>query len=369
MERWKLFSYLISLSVLLLYGLTCGVPPTKRSITVEPSKDQVKTFSSKTIRLTVDYEGDLEKDPKTGVELRGFIDVLPRIHDLAEETLEGTGCIEVVGLNEGSFDGTLNIAVRGKACLCPQPLPLWLVLDLHFARRTIPEGVVGYEATIKGEISYTASGKKHTTRFEGYPYWTRDQPYSTPDHAPFVGAWELTSVFFINSLTDIFFKRVIPSLWGTEKMEPLIASLEHPYWYFRLRAVKSLRKIKDPGAVEPLIRILKGGVGKKTTFSYLRAAGLYDHYPDSLLDALSEGQEDEDVKVRKEAAIALRELKHPRAIEPLIGALNDEDKDVRKQARKALKKITGQDLGKNPVQWQEWWEKNKTKYHEIGKGK
>ena len=44
------------------------------------------------------------------------------------------------------------------------------------------------------------------------------------------------------------------------------------------------------------------------------------------------------------------------AIPALIQTLEDGEEHVRETAAEALGKITGQELGPGPVQWQEWWE-------------
>jgi len=352
MERWKLLSYLIPLSVLLISGLTCSTSATKRNITTTPNKEQVKTFSPKTIRLTVDYEGDLKKDLEDPyLEVSGFLAILPKIYRVAEKMLEETGFIQVVGPGTfGTCDARLDIKTQGNALI-----PMGYLGQVRVIGHSLPSGAI-----IKGKISFTGRGREHTTKFGGPEFWPS---HGSSNHAPFLEAWCYVSFDFIISLADNFFESVIPSLWGTEKMKPLIASLEHPFWYFRLRAVKSLRKIKDPGAVEPLIKILKGDVDENRSHLFLVGTGLYDSVPDpKLLKLLHPVLEPKETEVRKEAAITLGELKYPRAIEPLIAALNDKDEGLRNEARKALKKITREDLGNDPIQWQGWWEKNKSKY-------
>ncbi len=68
---------------------------------------------------------------------------------------------------------------------------------------------------------------------------------------------------------------------------------------------------------------------------------------------------DKDPKVREKAVTALNSVLDPRAVEPLIGALKDPDADVKREATRALRAITGESFGKNPTEWQAWWDKNK----------
>jgi len=63
---------------------------------------------------------------------------------------------------------------------------------------------------------------------------------------------------------------------------------------------------------------------------------------------------------RSRAAIALRKMKDPRVVKPLIESLDDPDEDVRKEAQKTLKKLTRQNFGAERMKWQEWWENNKS---------
>lgn len=112
------------------------------------------------------------------------------------------------------------------------------------------------------------------------------------------------------------------------------------------QAIYTLTEINDPSAVPALIKVM--------SVKYLWA--------------------------RWNVAYALKSIPDPRSIEPLINALekedpstytNDEkggmgedgDKDlVRTAYVEALKKITGQDFGKDVKAWKKWWQENKDKF-------
>ncbi|MFQ6078227.1 MAG: HEAT repeat domain-containing protein [Thermodesulfobacteriota bacterium] len=111
------------------------------------------------------------------------------------------------------------------------------------------------------------------------------------------------------------------------ELDRLIADLKDPSWQIRWYSAEALGEAKDPRAVEPLAAALK----------------------------------DKNVYVRAMAAWALGEIKDRRAVKPLIDALRDEIKDVRRKAALALKAITGEDFGKDPAQWQKWWQGKKEK--------
>jgi HEAT repeat protein len=67
----------------------------------------------------------------------------------------------------------------------------------------------------------------------------------------------------------------------------------------------------------------------------------------------------ENVYGQREAARALGILKSSLAIGPLIEALANDDFSLKDNAAWALKKITGQDFGKDRSKWQTWWGQNK----------
>lgn len=55
--------------------------------------------------------------------------------------------------------------------------------------------------------------------------------------------------------------------------------------------------------------------------------------------ALLQDLKDDNIDIRKRAAISLGYIGDPRAVEPLIQALKDKDKDVRERAAMALGEI------------------------------
>lgn len=115
-------------------------------------------------------------------------------------------------------------------------------------------------------------------------------------------------------------------------VEPLIAAMtaRKENGIVRVEAAESLGKIGDARAVEPLIGVLR---------EHSRSS----HAPDF-------------------AAKSLGEIGDYRAVEPLIEGLASPDSDIRTESLDALKKITGQDFGRNPKAWSDWWEENKTKF-------
>jgi len=82
---------------------------------------------------------------------------------------------------------------------------------------------------------------------------------------------------------------------GAPAVEPLIKMLKDDSWRVRRRAVRTLAKIRDPRAIEPLVASMKA---------------------------------DDDNYVRKSAAGAIGEINDPRAGEILIPALKNRDWEV-----------------------------------------
>jgi HEAT repeat protein len=93
---------------------------------------------------------------------------------------------------------------------------------------------------------------------------------------------------------------------GPAAVEPLINALRNTSPFLRSAAAEALGGIKDPRAVEPLIRSVLSD-----SYEYARA----------------------------EAAWALASMEDPRAVEPLIEALTDQHQDVRATAELALARL------------------------------
>jgi HEAT repeat protein len=64
---------------------------------------------------------------------------------------------------------------------------------------------------------------------------------------------------------------------------------------------------------------------------------------------------DTDAKVRWTSALALGSLGDPRGIEYLVRALEDDHDYVRSAAVSSLERLTGQNLGKDVMKWQQWF--------------
>jgi HEAT repeat protein len=118
-------------------------------------------------------------------------------------------------------------------------------------------------------------------------------------------------------------------------VEPLIAVLADARREVRRAAVEALSLIGNPRAVESLLRVLKDSdpIVRQTAASAVGKVGAPAVEP--LMGALT----DTTAGVRQAAARALGTIGDPRAIEPLGGALTDSTAGVRQAAAKALAKL------------------------------
>jgi HEAT repeat protein len=101
-------------------------------------------------------------------------------------------------------------------------------------------------------------------------------------------------------------------------------------------AAEALGRIRDPGAVEPITRLLssQNPQVRQTAANALGAIGAV-----SGIDALAGCLHDSDPQVRQSAAQALGQMTDPRAIRPLVAYLHDLDSQVRRSAAEGLQKL------------------------------
>jgi HEAT repeat protein len=122
-------------------------------------------------------------------------------------------------------------------------------------------------------------------------------------------------------------------------VKPLIQALGDNYFAVVAGAAKSLGRIHDAAAVEPLIQVL---LDSEALTARSNAAVALGEIKDTravepLIQTL---REDKTPEVRERAAWALRQIKDKKAIQPLIQAMRDDENwDVRGEATSALSDI------------------------------
>ena len=241
-------------------------------------------------------------------------------------------------------------------------------------------GLLYTGAALSGTISFkTSGGFVNQETFEGKvnpPYMmlfgsSDPPPPKTPSSAPWRAVFNEPGSFCVK------FVDIIYSFFGSTA---LIAALGDRDIDMVQSGREKLAKIKDPDTVAPLLAIL-------STEQISRAAGnaiyvlaemkdprtvepliaaLREEYSEQVakyLDSMKNNHaEIETSSIRRAAAEALGKLDDPRAVEPLITAMQDRDYFLHYVAAESLQKITGQNFGIDQEKWLAWWEKNKATY-------
>lgn len=76
---------------------------------------------------------------------------------------------------------------------------------------------------------------------------------------------------------------------------------------------------------------------------------------DQAINLLIQIANDQNSRIRENAAIALYNINTPEVIETLISMLQDQDPLVLVYASESLKNLTGQNFGENFKKWNQWW--------------
>lgn len=159
--------------------------------------------------------------------------------------------------------------------------------------------------------------------------------------------------------------------------------------FLQVALLRAFRESRPPAAFATIEELATA-----RSFDVRRAAvealGAYGAGPsrERAAGALVQALEDREALVRLAAIDALREIKHPATARPLLEALKDRDWRVQAaaieaqlalregisvpalaemmerekgrlqdDAYEALKKLTGQDMGRDPERWTQWWER------------
>lgn len=200
------------------------------------------------------------------------------------------------------------------------------------------------------------------------------------------------------ALRDLQSKRGKPAQYRLVELDdprvvaPLLSDLHSPVAHIRDEAVRSLARMKSPQAVEAIRAVFRGDNAelKSAALSTLSWDKPAPELRPALLAALRSYQPD----IRFHAALALARLGEARALQPLLTALRSDrylggtwqifralgdlgDRRAvpglvevldrhhgtyRRPVAEALHKVTGVDLGENPLVWRQWWK-------EQGRGK
>jgi HEAT repeat protein len=148
------------------------------------------------------------------------------------------------------------------------------------------------------------------------------------------GAKALGKFFKTTVIISIFSLYLFPVMYlQADEVTILTQALNHEDLIVRLSAIKTLGEIRDARTVEPLIATLKDESCGCTAANALVKIGKPAVEP--LIAALK----DKSPIVRRNAVIALGQIKDANAVEPLIATLKDEDLIVRRNTATALGQI------------------------------
>lgn len=135
-------------------------------------------------------------------------------------------------------------------------------------------------------------------------------------------------------------RRTALLVWGWRRtkwpIKPPIQALGDTDGTVRLAAVKALRRLQDPRAVQPLVGLLNDRQ-IEVRLGAIQTLGLLEDL--QAVEPLVELLSDADEATGWAAALALGRLKAVQAVEPLIAALNDERSLVRMMAALSLGRI------------------------------
>jgi pimeloyl-ACP methyl ester carboxylesterase len=147
-------------------------------------------------------------------------------------------------------------------------------------------------------------------------------------------------------------------LENPRSLPPLRKLLMDKHWFMRGLAAESLAGVVTP-ALRAELRldlitheeyIVREGVA----LAFALAPEKGD--AEALVEALADG----DWRVRRMAAIALREIVSKESLEALIATLKKEkDPRVAVNIAHTLRSVTGQNFGRDGKKWADWWERNK----------
>ena len=129
-----------------------------------------------------------------------------------------------------------------------------------------------------------------------------------------------------------------------QQLNHLSRRLKTPFVDVQWLAAKSLGKLGDLRAVEPLINALKSRINGSVPVQH----GDWENSVIHVLSIRFSASEGYKKMVRKTAAWALGNIADERAVAGLTEALSDEDGEVRDTAQKALDSIKNEMIKKRP---------------------
>lgn len=119
-------------------------------------------------------------------------------------------------------------------------------------------------------------------------------------------------------------------------------------------AIRALAMHGTPDDVPTIIETMEGANDLVREEGVRALQRLHNEVAIPVLLERLDSREEENRKVRRNAAIALGQYAQRRVISGLIGALNDRDLSVNRASRRSLRILTGQDFGLDSRAWLTW---------------
>jgi hypothetical protein len=163
-----------------------------------------------------------------------------------------------------------------------------------------------------------------------------------------------------NPVVRAYAARVLGLAGDASSLEDLRKQVGDEFWLARAEAALALMRLKDPrivDAVRPMIsdQAAKARIAAMDAVA-TAAAGIQ---AEKAVAPVAANLDHESWQVRSAAAECLGGLGSMYGVEPLIARMTSEAGRLRVDCYDALKRITKDDLGKNPENWSKWWKKER----------
>jgi len=161
-------------------------------------------------------------------------------------------------------------------------------------------------------------------------------------------------------VTRAYVARVIGNIDDREAGDELLKYADDGFWLTRAHVARALGKIGHEPAI-PVLRSMVSDKAQKARIAAMDALGRFGEKAGSAWSMVADELGTARWQVRSAATECLGNLGQMASVEALISRMEIETGRIRKDIREALKKITRDDLGRNPKYWREWWKKAKAR--------
>lgn len=155
--------------------------------------------------------------------------------------------------------------------------------------------------------------------------------------------------------------RVLGTMRDALARPALEAMLKDSFWLARANAASALAVIKHVDSFAPLVAAL-GDSQPKAWMAVADAVRTYDTRSKEATLATIDGLSHSAWQVRVTACQALSIYGTQECMDALIKRYEQEQGRIEREVLAALRAVSGDDLGKNPRIWKEWWDAQKAKH-------